>query len=164
LVFGPLLDKNDLFFLPRQARDKHRESTLNTPHPFWFSNDRIAKQTALALTVLEKHEAWRGRGGVPANVRDLRGRGATDDTAGTPEVDHYIALWSQALNRAWQTIPGADFDIEQNSCEWPYAKGIERLLRRPGTKTSFLRRSLAPFYAETRTIYQDRLRTNIRKR
>jgi hypothetical protein len=152
------------FFLPRQARDKHRESTLNTPHPFWFSNDRIAKQTALALTVLEKHEAWRGRGGVPANVRDLRGRGATDDTAGTPEVDHYIALWSQALNRAWQTIPGADFDIEQNSCEWPYAKGIERLLRRPGTKTSFLRRSLAPFYAETRTIYQDRLRTNIRKR
>ena len=92
----------------------NRESTLKKPHAFSFFNDRIAKQTALALTVLEKHEAWRGRGGVPANVRDLRGRGATDETAATPEVDHYIALWSQALNRAWQKIARVN-----GGCAWP---------------------------------------------
>jgi hypothetical protein len=102
---------------------------------------RHSAATGKAMTVLEKHAAWRGYGGVPANVRKLRGIGATDETAAPPQVDHYIAVWSQALNRAWQNkekqgeLPVGEFsaekDIARNSCEWPFAKAIEVLMRRP---------------------------------
>jgi hypothetical protein len=70
-------------------------------------------------------------------VLELRGLGAADETAATPEVDHYIAMWSQALNQAlrteqiprWAGIAGVD-EIKKGCCEWPFAKDLELLMKR----------------------------------